>query len=882
MSVCLNFYFLNFSSLSNFQFRVSSFIPSRDYIGRTMYTYENVPPSRPLYRSRPPELLAPAGSLECAHAALYYGADALYLGLRRFSARAEAANFSLDELADLLGYARSLTPRRKVFVTLNTVMQDAELPVLLRLLCRLEELEPDALIVQDLGLARLLRRHFPTLHLHASTQMAVHNLQGVKVLKDLGFGRVNLARELALDEIRRIAAEGGLEVEVFCHGALCYSYSGLCLISSFQCGRSGNRGRCAYPCRDTYTFMNAPGAGETTGLPFSMKDLSQADRLDALRAAGVTALKIEGRMKSALYVAAVTHYYRRLLDGGLADPRERAAAEEDLRTIFSRPWTHLHLDAPRSRDVIDPRLTGHRGAPIGEIQSADRGGPGGQVRLRFRTSRTLERHDGLQIDLPGETRPFGFAFDNFRVASGPGASRPGGGPPPLEAPAGALVEILLPRETPELPPGAPAYCSSSQRVKRSFDFPRPKPGEMRVRMPVDVTAELRADGGGITATVVSGRANGCSATASAELPGPLAPARDPAGTEPAFQKGFARLGDTPFALKSLQLANPAGLFIPASVLNGVRRDVMARLETAWDAALDARAAAIADAEAPAFATPGTPSPAAATWSLLTDRLDTIAAFTDADWDGCGELVVDIGGMTLEQMESGLCELRERLGEGRLRLALPVIVRAWEERELAAKIAALHGRGFRRWQAANLAAWDFLRGAARDSLTADWTLPVFNAAAVMQFMEMGAERVTLSPEDGGANLAGLLRRFGERLTVVMYQDTPLFISENCPDAALAGACPGTAACRAGGREVVAAKGGRYRLCSRGCRSVLIGRSPFSLAPFLKDLQAAGACRFRADFIHRPYAPDEAAALWRDLRAGRVPPGTHAGNFARGLE
>ena len=209
------------------------------------------------------ELLSPAGSFETALAAFDAGADAVYLGLDAFSARAEAVNLSPLQLRQLLAVAR---PKgRKVYVTFNTVIDDSQLDSAIERLAVLDELHPDGIIVQDLGVARIVRRNFPNLALHASTQMVAHNLEGVLALRELGFVRVVLARELPLDDIRTIARRSGVEIEVFVHGALCYSLSGLCLFSAMEKDRSGNRGRCAYCCRLGYT--DAAGG---KSLPFSM------------------------------------------------------------------------------------------------------------------------------------------------------------------------------------------------------------------------------------------------------------------------------------------------------------------------------------------------------------------------------------------------------------------------------------------------------------------------------------------------------------------------------------------------------------------------------------------------------------------------------------
>ena len=222
------------------------------------------------------ELLAPAGDIEAGYAALFYGADAVYLGLQQFSARATATNFSEENLNEFVGYAHHLG--RKVYAAVNTLVQEKELSDLLKSLDICSRCKVDAVILQDLGVARIIRESYPELEMHASTQMAVHNKEGALALQKEGFSRVVVARELTQGEIKEIAAVPGLETEAFIHGALCYSYSGLCLFSSVETGRSANRGKCLYPCRANFTGE----AGEKHY--FSMKDMAlQEDVLKMAR-----------------------------------------------------------------------------------------------------------------------------------------------------------------------------------------------------------------------------------------------------------------------------------------------------------------------------------------------------------------------------------------------------------------------------------------------------------------------------------------------------------------------------------------------------------------------------------------------------------------------
>lgn len=270
--------------------------------------------------------MSPAGSYEAVVAAVRGGANAVYFGAGEFNARRNAKNLSGDELAEAMRFCRLRGV--KTYITMNTLVTDRELPAAKALVEKLSALGADALIVQDLGMARVIRACAPELPIHASTQMTIHNLAGALAAKELGFSRVVLSRELPLSEIRFLCAHAPVETEVFVHGALCMCYSGQCYLSAAIGGRSGNRGLCAQPCRLAYAVGGQPPAH-----PLSLKDLSLAHHLQELEDAGVTCIKIEGRMKRPEYTALVTSIYRRALD----EDREPTRQElEQLETAFSR------------------------------------------------------------------------------------------------------------------------------------------------------------------------------------------------------------------------------------------------------------------------------------------------------------------------------------------------------------------------------------------------------------------------------------------------------------------------------------------------------------------------------------------------------------------
>lgn len=805
------------------------------------------------------ELLAPAGGPEAAFAALHYGADAIYLGLKRFSARAEADNFSPGQLGEIVTYAHSLRPRRSVYVALNTLIADAEVDDVIESLALIESSGVDAVIVQDLGVARLVRRHFPRLALHASTQLAIHNVAGAMAARELGFRRVTLARELTLDDIRAVLAAGGLEVEVFVHGALCYAYSGLCLYSAMLRGRSGNRGRCAYPCRETFDT----GAG-AEGFPFSMKDLALKESVADLRRAGVFSFKIEGRKKSPLYVAATTHYYRMLLDGK-GTPPERRVMEEDIKTIFSRPWTPLYVKSARNRDVTDVEVVGHRGAPIGRVEEVVRRGR--VTWIRFATRRRLEVHDGLQVDIPGEGRPFGFAVEKLAL-SGRREDRPG--KEVFEAPASALVEVALPPDHPKVPEDAPIYCSSSQAVKQRYRFPTPKPGLFRARQAVRIHLDVEP---GRLAARAWLAASGLEVTVEQE--GVFEPSREPGQLEPVARAAFEKLGETAFELVGFTLRNPGGLFVPVSLLNRVRRDLTGRLDERRAASAAAAVTAIVAAERREQPPPAGPAERGARWSVKVDVPAYLDGFEGADWDGVEDVVVSVARGDANWLNETLLRLAASCGRDRIRLALPALTRERDAGYLANKVMALRGAGWDRWEAANLSAWTMLRQArATGDRTGDWSLYATNRCAIRQWLEMGVSRVTLSPEDGQENLESLLGQYGERATLIVYQHTPLFISENCALAAMARTCPAGPDCRDAVQEWVSAKGERIWVVQQDCRTIVLSSEPFCLARRLKALVQAGARHLRADFIWQRYTAEQVRDTWRALRRGHPVPGIEA--------
>lgn len=325
------------------------------------------------------ELLSPVGDFECLKAAVQNGADSVYFGAVNFNARASATNFDLTNLKEAISYAKLRGVN--THLTLNTLIKNTEFEDAVLLAKKAYEFGIDAIIVQDLGLARFLIKNFPDLPIHASTQMTIHNLEGALEAQKLGFKRVVLSRELSLEEIQYICANTNIEIETFIHGALCISYSGQCLFSSMIGARSGNRGKCAGPCRLPYELLgtcetkgtdeakrNVPIASK--GYLLSTKDLCGLEFLPKLIEAGVMCFKIEGRMKTPEYVATVTRIYRKYIDLALSDKPYIIDKKDvkDLMQVFNRGgFSNGHLDSKANTSLVFPERPNNMGIYIGNI-----------------------------------------------------------------------------------------------------------------------------------------------------------------------------------------------------------------------------------------------------------------------------------------------------------------------------------------------------------------------------------------------------------------------------------------------------------------------------------------------------------------------------------
>lgn len=524
-----------------------------------------------MHHAKRPELLAPGGSLLSAHYAFEAGADGVYLGLQEFSARKGATNFSLEQLRRIREEASKRD--RRIFVAVNTVVKEQELDRLAESLAWVEALGLDGVIVQDLGVAELCRRHFPRLALHASTQMAVHNSSGIRVLRDLGFARVILARELTLERIRRLREENtDIELEVFVHGALCYSFSGLCFASWALTGRSANRGECAQICRSRFRVEDSdrpadpPAGGPAEGHLFSCRDLAADTLALELASIGVDAFKIEGRMKSPEYVSTTVALYRALLDRG-ADARDLDELRRRQRLTFSRATSQGYMKEGRGDGrLLDAEWPGHRGVAIGKAAAVRSGS------LTIAADGELGLRDGLQYFPPGRpAEPVQFAAKGLRRGQG------------------RQVTVDLPADA--VPPrvGQTIFRISA----RSLDLKEIAEGSLALyRIPCECDISFGA--GRLT---VAWSCTLWGEPVRFEAPLAAEPARGGGSLRAVLERLFAEAGDSPLRPAKVAVSSLEGgdrQFVPPSQLKRLKNDAYRALEqrlAAWIAERVAAAAA---------------------------------------------------------------------------------------------------------------------------------------------------------------------------------------------------------------------------------------------------------------------------------------------------
>ncbi len=797
--------------------------------------------------ARKPEVMSPAGYWPQLRAAVEAGADAVYFGLKHFTARAKVG-FALDELPEVM---RTLHGRGvRGYITFNTLIFEHELREAAKTAVAVAEAGVDALIVQDAGMLGLLHRTVPGMELHASTQMSITDAEGARFALKLGAQRVTLARELSIAEVKRIYEQTGCELEMFVHGALCVAYSGQCFSSEAWGGRSANRGQCAQACRLPYELM-VDGREEPLGEArylLSPGDLYTLKQVPEIVASGVGALKIEGRYKDAEYVALTTAAYRKAVDEAWAGREVKVTAAEEMRLeqVYSRGLGSYFATGTNHQAVVRGRAPRHRGVRMGRVEQVTED----SVVIVKSSAAELREGDGLVFDAadwrsPEEPEEGGRVYEIQRQKGGRLELRFGNRAVRFERiRAGDLVWRS---SSPEVTQAARVYTEAAMPVqRRRVDVRvRAREGE-RLRAEWSVAGQLPA-----SAVVESAAALG-----RADKRG--------LGVE-ALREQFGRLGGTAYELGELELDVEGMPFAPVSLLNQLRREAVERL----DAAATLRPAREV----------GDPA----------KELERVAAKGEAGAAAAGECELHVLVRTAEQLEAALkarpasitldyLDLyglrpsveRVRAAGVAVRVASPRVLKPGEAKIVDFLVSLDCPILVRATGILNA-----LREREARVVIGDFSLNTANSLSAAEYLALGVERLTPTHDLNAEQVAGLARGAGSgRIEAIVYQHLPVFHTEHCVFCRFLSS--GTSYKDCGRpcekhRVELRDQAGRLHpvMADVGCRNTVFGAEAQEASAHLEAWRRAGIRHFRLEFAHETAEEaGEVTGLFAQAIAGKM--------------
>jgi len=780
-------------------------------------------------------VMSPAGYWPQLRAAVEAGADSVYFGLKHFSARAKVG-FDLGELPEVM----CTLHRRGVrgFVTFNTLVFEHELEEAARAIASIASAGTDALIVQDLGVARLARDIAPQLELHASTQMSITNVQGVRLAQEFGIDRVTLARELSLDEIRAILSQTDCELEIFVHGALCVAYSGQCFSSEAWGGRSANRGQCAQACRLPYEMI-VDGVLRPLGdarYLLSPGDLYALHQVPEIVKMGVAALKIEGRYKDADYVALTTRAYRQAVDEAFASGSTTITPAEELQLeqVYSRGLGPFFLSGTDHQRVVSGRAPRHRGICMGRVSSVGA------------DSVTLQPSDANAISpvKPGD----GVVFDAADWRS------------PEEPEEGGRIYQAVPKldgnwelrfannvvRFGRIRTGDLVWRTSDPALDRAVR-PFTQAASPVSRQPVRVHVTALA---GEPLTTEWSLVESPSISVVVTSPEPLSRAQNRAVSAETLRAQLDRLGNTPYRVESVSLQLEGGPFIPVSLLNQMRREAVEKLQRAQEQPPNTTVrdghTVLSEALArmrPVPTNAGASAPAIHLLVRTPEQLEAAMSLSPAS-------------ITLDYLDLyGLRPSVERVKSSGIpvRVASPRVLKPGEAR-ISNFLFSLDCAILVR----STAVLDALRNKSAQQLIGDFSLNAANSLTAETYLQLGLTRITPTHDLNAAQISALARELGgTSIESVAYQHLPVFHTEHC------------VFCR------FLSSGTTYRDCGRpceqhrvalrdtsgrshpvmadvGCRNTVFGAEAQEASAHLRDWLRSGIHNFRLEFVHESAA------------------------------
>lgn len=748
------------------------------------------------------ELLAPVGSFEALKAVVQNGANTVYLGGKDFGARASANNFDRDELKEAVKYAHIRGVQ--VFVTTNTLRKENEIEDFLEYAKFLYDIDVDAIILQDIGMARLIKRELPDFELHASTQMVAHSLEDVKYLESVGFDRVVLAREVTVEEIKYICDNCKADIEVFVHGALCVCYSGQCLMSSMIGNRSGNRGRCAQPCRQRYELIDVY-TGEVVNSNgdylLSPRDLNAIEEIDKVIDAGVHSLKIEGRMKRPEYVATVIDGYRKTIDEYLATNKLNVSDEtiNDLYTIFNRKFTKGLLLGDVGKDMMNSQLPNNQGLYVGTVVDYNKKAK----RLKIKLANTLKKGDGInlgggtigRIIKNGNIETIGYKGETIELDF-VGEARKG--------------QIVFKTSDSELMDRVQAtFTQDKEFVKNIID------AKITIKLGQKPILTLK-DRHSNEATIEGDKI--------------VEEAMKVALSKEKVETQLRKLGNTPYELDLLEIELDDNVSLPISLLNQMRRDCIELL--------DKERVSIKNRK----------------------YKNKIVKYKPVLYNRNKQQEISVKVKNLEQLESALeCgvdriyyEDTNTIDKG-MSLAMkynkkviysaPRIIRNKEYNHLA----KANNAGVESVQVGNYGSIDYFKD---KKLNIDYYLNAFNSETINYYKEIGADTLCISQELNINEIKETIKYTDINIESVVYGYTPLMITEYCPMGVIVRDCKKdkrVAKCKESIYALRNSKGDEFRVSQDiFCRSTIYNSNVTCMLDNLYELHEIGINVLRLDF------------------------------------
>lgn len=684
------------------------------------------------------ELLAPVGSQEALYAAIQNGANAIYLSGKLFNARQYASNFDLDELRKAVSYAHLRNV--KVYITVNTLVDDNEINDIIDYTKFLYEIDVDGIIVQDLGYASIIRKIFPDLDIHASTQMTINNLDGVEFLKKIGFKRVVLARETPLEEIKYISSNTDIELEAFVHGALCVSYSGQCLMSSLIGGRSGNRGTCAQPCRMKYSIVDKDGNllkdWDKQHL-LSPKDLNTLDDIEALINSGILSFKIEGRMKRPEYVAIVVKNYRKAIDNGKFSLTEED--KKDVTQIFNRGFTKGLTLGDFGKEFISKDRPDNRGLLLGKVIRADK------YKIYVLLDEDVAQGDGLEFLLKsGEYK---------------------GMKAPFDAKKGTTIHLDKPGY---IEKDTNVYKTSSNKL---FKEAKSSYIDKEIKYPIDMEIEIKIGHKPKLVVIYGNNIIEVCIDKVVESSQKISIKKDK------IVEQLSKLGDTTYEINNINMDIDEGAFLPLSILNQLRRDAISELDSrvgSFNKRIKMDELEYIRVKSKFFKFTNKKDIAN---KKLTIKVKNINQFNQLDMDKVDRVYLGF----YENLDLAVNKAKDS----------GIQVYLWTDKILYKKdLKNLEQilkstKDFDGISVSNIGTLEFVKNRFDLNIHGDIGLNIFNSYTVDYLKYLNLNSMTLSPELNLQQIRKIVDNVGGSLEGLVYGYLPLMITKNCPMAVVKG-------------------------------------------------------------------------------------------------